>query len=77
MVAENRDLAAAITRLAEHLVFDRFPKIRNEAQLYAIGPLLSSLHEPGLRRVFARLMAIPDFRDAYEEITERSELPPE
>jgi hypothetical protein len=52
---------------------ENYPKIRIEAQLYAIQPLIPQVKEnQNLNNVFEKLMKIPDFRDAYEEITDTS-----
>jgi hypothetical protein len=46
-----------------------FPRIRFEAQLYAIQPLLSSLEgDPGLQSIFDRLRRIPEFEQAWDEL---------
>ncbi len=54
-------------------ITENYPKIRYEAQLYAIQRLIPKLNEnKELRMVFEELMKIPDFKDTYEEITEKS-----
>lgn len=48
----------------------KFPEIRHEASLYAIEPLIPRLDcEPGLKRVFDRLLSIREFKAAYDELT--------
>lgn len=47
-----------------------FPKIRDEAGVYAIKPLLGRLDtDADLKRIFDRLMAIEEFKDTYDELT--------
>ncbi len=47
-----------------------FPKIRYEAQLYTIQPLLPRLkYDKKLRIIFDELMAIEDFKESYDELT--------
>lgn len=48
-----------------------YPKVRFEAQLYAINPLVPKLAtDPELRATFDELLKIREFKEAFEEITE-------
>lgn len=50
---------------------DKFPKIRYEAQIYAIEPLISQLDkDKSLKVVFDELMVIEEFKESYDEIME-------
>ncbi|MEM7114581.1 MAG: hypothetical protein AAF614_19245 [Chloroflexota bacterium] len=50
---------------------ENYPKIRNEAQLYAITPLIDRLNDnPTLGEIFERLMDLEEFKEAYDELTE-------
>ncbi|QDT95992.1 hypothetical protein [Gimesia aquarii] len=50
---------------------EEFPKIRFEAKLYSIEPLLSKLESsPDIKLVFDELMAIEEFKECYTELTE-------
>jgi len=47
-----------------------YPRIRHEAQLYTIQPLLTELDQNReLKLVFDALLEIADFKEAYEELT--------
>jgi hypothetical protein len=64
--------AAAGVRTEELIaeIETRFPKVRDEARLYAVKPLLGRLDtDPDLRRVFDRLLRVEAFRDSYDELT--------
>ena len=48
-----------------------YPKVRSEAQLYAIQPLIGELSkDESLKSVFNELMAIEAFKESYDELTE-------
>lgn len=48
-----------------------YPKIRYEAQLYSIQPLIGELEkDESLKSVFNELMTIEDFKESYKELTE-------
>ncbi|MFC3679462.1 hypothetical protein [Bacterioplanoides pacificum] len=50
----------------------KFPRIRFEAQLYAIQPLLSEIeNDIKLKNIFYDLMEIEEFKEAYEELAEQ------
>ena len=68
-----RFAAAGVRRdeiLAE--LASKYPKVRFEAQLYAISPLVPKLEDdPQLRCTFDELLKISEFKEAFEEITEQ------
>ncbi len=48
-----------------------YPKVRFEAQLYAIQPLIAKLEtNPELKAVFDELMELKCFKESYEELIE-------
>ena len=50
---------------------DNYPKVRYEAQLYAIQPLIGELdRDESLQAIFSELMAVEDFKESYDELTE-------
>ena len=50
----------------------KYPKVRFEAQLYAISPLIPKLEDdPQLRCAFDELLKIREFKEAIEEIAEK------
>ncbi len=71
MAADGNSSEEIIADLIAHL-----PMVREEAQIYALGPLLQQSETiPALQKVLKRLQVVPEFRDNYDYVHRDSQKP--